>query len=229
MNAQHPQPLEFSEKYDAAYARQYFDKHEIGFWRRLSNWRDHHIARQALQIAGDPVSVLDVPCGTGRFWDVLAENPQRVIHASDNSQSMIDIGLALRPPQIAARLQTFQASIFALPVGNDFVECVFCIRFMHHLGQPEQRLALLRELHRVTTKSLILSLWVDNNYQAWRRLRLEARRRERGNVNAYQNRFVTPAATVEEEFRQAGFEIGARLDFLPYYASWRTYVLFKQT
>jgi SAM-dependent methyltransferase len=229
MNARPTQPLEFSKKYDADHARYYFEKHETGFWRRLSNWRDHQIARQALRMAGAPLSVLDAPCGTGRFWDVLAEDPQRVIHASDNSQSMIDTGLALRPPEIAARVQTFQASIFDLPVEDDFVDCAFCIRFAHHLGLPEQRLALLRELHRVAAKSVILSLWVDGNYQTWRRKRHEARKRESGAVKAFQNRFVTPVVVAEEEFRQAGFEIGARLDFLPFYSAWRTYVLFKRT
>lgn len=229
MSARPTPPLEFSKKYDADHARYYFEKHETEFWRRLSNWRDHQIARKALRIAGAPASVLDAPCGTGRFWDVLAENPARIIHASDNSQNMIDAGLALRPAEIAARIQSFQASIFDLPVADNFVDCVFCIRFAHHLGQPEQRLALLQELHRVAAKSVILSLWVDGNYQAWRRERHEARKRARGVVKAFQNRFVTPVAVAEGEFRQAGFEIGARLDFLPHYSSWRTYVLLKPT
>lgn len=229
MNAPPTQPLEFSKKYDADHARYYFEKHETEFWRRLSNRRDHQVLRKALQLAGDPLSVLDVPCGTGRLWDVLAENPARIVHASDNSQSMIDTGLALRPPEIAARMQTFQASVFELPVKDNFVECVFCIRFMHHLGQAEQRLALLRELHRVAAKSVILSLWVNGNYQSWRRKRHEARKRARGVVKACQNRFVTPVAVAEDEFRRAGFQVGGRLDFLPFYSAWRTYVLFKQT
>lgn len=228
MNARPTPELEFSKKYDADHARYYFDKHETEFWRRLSNWRDHQVARRALQLAGNPASVLDAPCGTGRFWDVLAENPARIIQASDNSQNMIDTGLALRPPEIAARVRAFQASVFQLPVADNFVECVFCIRFMHHLGQAEQRLALLKELHRVAARSVVVSLWVDGNFQSWRRERHEARKRARGVVKAYQNRFVTPATVVEDEFRQAGFRIGARLDFLPYYSAWRTYVLFKQ-
>ena len=43
----------------------------------------------------------------------------------------------------------------------------------------------------------------------------------------YQNRFVLPADTVEEEFEAAGFRIQERLDFLPFYAMWRVYVLRK--
>jgi len=38
---------------------------------------------------------------------------------------------------------------------------------------------------------------------------------------------VLPAETVEEEFKAAGFRIQERLDFLPFYAMWRVYVLRK--
>ena len=215
--------LDFSEKYDAAHAKYYFDKHENEFWRRLSNWRDHQIARKALCLAGNPKSVLDTPCGTGRFWDVLAEDPQRIIHASDYSQDMINAGLTYRPPEIAQRIQSFQASAFNLPVPDNFVECVFCIRFVHHLAKAEERLTLLKEFHRVATDSVILSLWVDGNYKAWVRDRRE-QRRER---HQYQNRLVIPRAVIEAEFAQCGFEIVDRLDFIKYYHMWRTYVLRK--
>ena len=66
---------QFSEKYSSDHAEQYFRKHQAGFWRRLSNWRETAIARKSLKIAGDPASVLDLPSGTGRFWSMLAEKP----------------------------------------------------------------------------------------------------------------------------------------------------------
>ncbi len=69
---------------------------------------------------------------------------------------------------------------------------------------------------------------MDGNYKAWRRRKLEqdrSRREERGE----QNRFIVPAHQVEAEFRDAGFEILGRIDFIPLYAMWRTYVLRKAT
>jgi len=216
--------LEFSNKYDERHAKQYFEKHQDGFWRNLSNWRDHQIARKALRIAGNPQEVLDAPCGTGRFLDVLAENPTRVIHASDFSQDMIDIGLAKRPKDISKRVQTFQASAFDLPVPDDFVDCVFSIRFVHHLGESEDRLRLFKEFHRVSRDTVVLSMWVDGNLKAMARHSLEKKRPER----AYQNRFVIPVATIEEEFEVSGFTVEARLDFLKHYHMWRTYVLRKK-
>ncbi|WP_291991575.1 class I SAM-dependent methyltransferase [Candidatus Accumulibacter sp. ACC003] len=216
--------LEFSQKYDEAHAKYYFDKHENEFWRKLSNRRDHQIARKALQIAGNPKSVLDAPCGTGRFWDVLAEDPDRVIHVSDYSQNMIDAGLKYRAPEISRRIKSsFQASAFDLPVSDAFVESVFCIRFVHHLAKSEERVTLLKEFHRVASDSVIISLWVDGNYKSWVRNRREKSR----DPHQYQNRLVIPARQIEQEFKENGFRVEAALDFIKYYHMWRTYVLKK--
>lgn len=215
--------LPFSNKYDTTHAQAYFEKHQDGWWRKLSHWRDKQVARKAMKLAGEPPTVLDVPCGTGRFWPVLAENEDRTILACDYSQAMMDTGLSLRDPIVTERVVTFQSSAFDLNLDSNSVHSVFCIRLLHHLGQPEDRLRLLRELHRVTRSTVIISLWVDGNVKAWRRKKLESTR----NVRDYQNRFVIPQKTAEQEFRQAGFSIKAHIDFLPRYAMWRTYVLEK--
>jgi len=215
--------LAFSEKYDQPHAQAYFEKHQDGFWRKLSNWRDQQLAKKALKLAGSPKSILDMPCGTGRFWDLLVEQPDREIIACDYSQDMIDIGLQLRHPDTTQRIKTIQSSAFALDLPSEAVESVFCIRLLHHIGRTDDRLAILREIHRVSRASAIVSLWVDGNVKAWRRQRLENRRSKR----PYQNRFVIPKEMIENEFQQTGFIIKAKLDFLPKYAMWRTYVLEK--
>lgn len=224
MSKQANNKLEFSGKYDAEHAQEYFEKHEYEFWRRLSNWRDHQIARKALRLAGNPKSVLDTPCGTGRFWDVLAEDPDRIIHASDYNQTMIDAGMVNRPQEITRRIRTFQASAFELPVPDNFVDNIFCIRFVHHLGKKEERMKLLQEFYRVSRDTVIVSLWVDGNYKAMRRKAQDEHRKS----HPYQNRFVIPAATIEAEFASSGFTVVERLDFIKYYHMWRTYVLRKQ-
>jgi ubiquinone/menaquinone biosynthesis C-methylase UbiE len=150
--------LEFSEKYNELHAKAYFYKHADGLARKLSNWRDQQIARKALDIAGDPLSVLDVPCGTGRFWKVLTENPERIVYASDNSQKMIDIGMQYREKELLKKIHTFKASAFSLPVSDGYVDNIFCIRLLHHIGQSEDRLKLLKEFHRVTKSTVIVSL-----------------------------------------------------------------------
>lgn len=226
MTERTPIELEFSRKYDEEHSQQYFDKHRAGLARRLSNWRDQQLARHALRLAGDPKSVLDLPCGAGRFWALLAEQPDRAILAADNSAQMLEVARRCQPPELVERIKTFQTSAFAIDLEAEAVDCVFCMRLMHHIAEPEHRLAMLREFHRVTRDSLILSLWVDGNFKAWKRRRLEAKRAARGK-GENQNRFVVPARVIEAEFVSAGFKILAHQDFLPHYAMWRVYTLRK--
>lgn len=219
--------LDFSHKYDLRHAQRYLHKHQDGLLRRLSNRRDQRIARKALEIAGDPGLVLDLPCGAGRFWPLLCERPNRVVLAADNSAAMIATARSVQTPALLERVHTFQTSAFAVDLHDSAVDCVFCIRLLHHVEAPQHRRAILREFHRVSRDTAIVSLWVDGNYKAWKRRRLERQRAARGDDAANRNRFIVPRAVIEQEFMQAGFEILAYLDFLPRYAMWRTYVLRK--
>lgn len=222
-----PIKLEFSEKYDQQHAQAYFRKHQDGLARRLSHARDEQMARRALALAGEPGLVLDLPCGAGRFWPLLAEKPNRVIIGADNSEAMIQTACAAQPPEVVARIRPLQTSAFAIDLPDNAVDSIFCMRLFHHIGDPAHRKTILEEFQRVSRDSVILSLWVDGNFKAWRRRKLEDKRSARAQQDSYQNRFVLPAETVEAEFKAAGFRIQEHLDFLPFYAMWRVYVLRK--
>lgn len=227
MSSAKPVELDFSRKYDPEHARQYLAKHQGGLSRRLSHWRDEQLARHALKLAGEPNLVLDLPCGAGRFWPLLAKQPNRVILAADNSPDMLAIAMAGQPADVVARVKPFQTSAFAIDLGDNAVDSIFCMRLLHHIAEPEHRLIMLRELHRVTRDTLIVSLWVDGNYKSWKRRRLEARRAAQNSAASNQNRFVIARSTIEAEFKQTGFDILGHQDFLPGYAMWRVYVLRK--
>lgn len=227
MSKNTPIELEFSRKYDHQHSVEYLNKHQDGLARRLSHWRDLQVARQALRLAGEPNLLLDLPCGAGRFWPMLVQNKNRVILAADNSADMLATARAGQPSEIVARIKTFQTSAFDIDLGANAVDCIFCIRLLHHIEAAEHRLAILREFHRVTRDSVIISLWVDGNYKSWRRQRLERRRAARGLEGKNQNRFVVRREEIEAEFKAAGFRVIGHRDFLPGYAMWRTYVLRK--
>ena len=219
-----PIKLEFSEKYDDEHAKRYLRKHKDGLGRQLSHKRDLQLARTALKRVGEPGLVLDLPCGAGRFWPMLAEKSNRVIIGADNSASMVKIATQAQPANVVERVRPLQTSAFDIALPDNSVDSIFCMRLLHHIGEAEHRLAILREFQRVTRDSVILSLWVDGNFKAWKRKRAEKERAQEG----YQNRFVLPAATVEAEFEQAGFRVQESLDFIPLYAMWRVYILRKR-
>lgn len=216
---------EFSDKYDHEHARKYFHKHNTGFWRRLSTWREVGTARKALALAGRPRSVLDLPCGTGRFWALLAEDQNRRIYAADNSQAMIDAGLELRPREVVSRIEkTFCLSAFDTGLPDNFVECVFSIRLLHHIEKSADRILMLKEFARISSGTVIASLWVDGNYKAWRRARLEASRSRQG-YEGPRNRFILKRDAIERDFAAAGLTVIGHVDFLKYWDKWRIYVL----
>jgi ubiquinone/menaquinone biosynthesis C-methylase UbiE len=113
--------LDFAKKYTPDHAQYYFDKHE-SLGRRLSNWREIHMARRALKLAREPQTVLDIPCGTGRFWPLLAEMAGRKIYAADLNMAMIETAVRMQPPELVARVETFQASAFSIPKPDGFVK-----------------------------------------------------------------------------------------------------------
>jgi SAM-dependent methyltransferase len=197
--------------------------HTLG--RRLSSWRDAQLARMALRDAGEPGLVLDVPSGSGRYWPVLAEHANRVILAADPSTDTLAHAEARTANEVRKRIRTFQSSAFSIGLSANAVDCIFCMRLFHHLGDSGKRSAVLDEFHRVTRDTAIVALWVDGNVKAWRR------KRQLGHLApgtfAPRNRFVVCRSDIETEFTQAGFRIVDHHDFLPGYAMWRVYVLRK--
>jgi len=220
---------EFAAKYDYEHARGYHAKHRQSLVRRLSDWREKQMAAKALAAIGEPRTILDLPCGTGRFWPLLARTAQRTLLAADSSPGMLRVALENRPPELADRLEALHTSAYDISLPANAVDAVFCMRLLHHIGSPEKRLEMLQEFHRVSRRWLLLSLWVDGNFKAWRRRRRDAREAAGGAPQRPANRFLVARQQIEEEFRQTGFQVLGHYDFLPLYSMWRLYVLEKKS
>lgn len=191
--------IEFTERADREHAR-VCGGARTPLLRRLALWRDARMVRRALKIAGEPGLVLDLACGAGRFWPVLAEYGNRVVLASDNSQAMLDHASSHHPAALLKRIKTFQGSAFSIELSPNAVDCIFCLELFRHVPTAQGRLALLAQFHRVTRDTVIVSVNSDGSHHP----------------------------QVEEEFRQSGFKILNFQEFLPGSALWRVYVLRKR-
>lgn len=220
--------LAFSRKYNKKHAQAYSEKHKTGWMRQLSSWREIQIARKALNIASQPGIVLDLPCGAGRFWPMLKEKKNRSIIAADNSAAMLEVAQQANPWYKQQNIRCLKTSAFAIDLPESSVDSIFCMRLLHHIGTAKDRAAMFKELHRVTRDTVIISLWVDGNYMAWRRARIEKQRLSIDKPTS-KNRFLITRADVEKEFAMAGFEVVKHLDFLPLFQMWRTYILRKKS
>ncbi len=222
-----PVDLPFSHKYTQDHAEEYFRKHRSGLSRQVSSWREIALTRKALQLAGQPNTVLDLPCGAGRFWPMLMEKPNRFVIGADNSADMLTVARDAYPEYSSDKIRCLQTSAFAIDLPESAVDSILCLRLLHHIREAGHRQQILREFPRVARDTVILSLWVDGNYKAWRRKRLEERRRRQGQPDSV-NRFVHNQKQIEAEFASAGFNVIGHFDMVPLYQMWRTYVLRKR-
>ncbi|WP_349745627.1 class I SAM-dependent methyltransferase [Pseudomonas frederiksbergensis] len=220
MSAQPPSAfeLEFARRYDQEHARVCKQPRPRGLAGRLTFWREEQLVRNALQVAGEPGLILDVACGVGRFWPVLAEHANRVILATDPSQDMLDHASTHHPQNLLKRIKTFQSSAFTIGLSANAVDCIFCLQLFQRIACPEHRLAMLREFHRVSRDTVIVAVRVDGRFKL-----------ERSDVEGVQAQPQASKAELEAEFRQAGFCLLSHQDLVPGCTRMRVYVLRKDS
>lgn len=105
-------------------------------------------------------TVVDVGCGTGRLYQLLAQNQA----LGEGGQY---IGVDQSTAQLDAAKKDFPDAIWeegemqTLPVEDAKADVVFCIATFHHLPDTQSRLAALKEMHRILKPGgkLIMSNW----------------------------------------------------------------------
>jgi SAM-dependent methyltransferase len=139
---------------DAAVAADY-DQHRFTTpGRKRRNVRKWRAIQKALAETTDVLSVLDLPCGTGRFTGRLAEMGVKVVGSDISLQMMHE---AAASPQVDhPGVQGYvQSDAEALPFQNASLDCIVSIRFMFHVD-PVTRHRILREMGRVSKRWLII-------------------------------------------------------------------------
>jgi SAM-dependent methyltransferase len=125
--------------------------------RQKRNARKWAAIRKALAQTTGVRTLLDLPCGTGRFTGGLAREGFQVV-GSDISFEMLRKAASVGQPEDGkenAVLGYLQANAEHLPLRNDSLDCVVCIRFMMHVD-PATRVRMLREFHRVSRRWVIV-------------------------------------------------------------------------
>ncbi|HNQ87948.1 MAG TPA: class I SAM-dependent methyltransferase [Verrucomicrobiota bacterium] len=146
-------------------AQRYATRFERGRRRQIDR-REQRAVRRILDDLPDCRSVLDVPCGAGRFLATLAANGRSVTGIDASAEIL---ALARRRAEqlgIPARFEVGDAARLAVPDSS--VDAVFCNRLLHHITVAEERAVFLREFHRVTRRHVVVSFF---DYRAWGGLR----------------------------------------------------------
>jgi ubiquinone/menaquinone biosynthesis C-methylase UbiE len=127
--------------------------------RQKRNRRKWAAIAKALREATGVRTILDLPCGTGRFTGALAREGFEVV-GSDISMEMLQKA-ASQENENKAKGQPeairgyVQANAEHLPLRSDSLDCVVSIRFMMHVD-PVTRVRMLREFHRVSRRWVVI-------------------------------------------------------------------------
>ena len=185
---------------DKAKAEHYAKRFEQGSRKRI----DRREQRAVLKIfAGLRVcrTVLDVPSGAGRFLGTLARDGRRVIEM-DSAFEILEFARD-KAAQAQADTSILQGDASCLPLADDAVDCVFSNRLLHHILDPAQRQAILREFHRVCRRWTVVSFF---NYKGLARVR-GFLKKLKGRKPPYEKQPTLDQFTAEAA--QAGFRVQA--------------------
>lgn len=108
----------------------------------------------ALDSISEAQSILDMPCGNGRFTDLFSEKGYLYFGADISMEMMRNLAKVKNGQERTTPL--VQCDGEALPFKANTFDCVVCVRFLHHHMPDRVRENILREMRRVAKKWLIV-------------------------------------------------------------------------
>src|SRR5688572_4739158 len=123
--------------------------------RQRRNARKWNAIQKALALTQGVKTIIDLPCGTGRFTGNLARAGYQVVGSDISIEMMTQAAKLLSDPNIAGYVR---ADAEALPFATKSADCLMSIRFLFHVDS-ETRRRMLREFGRVSRR------WVIADYR----------------------------------------------------------------
>ena len=135
-----------------------YDEHRFRTPKRMRrNARKWAAIQKALALADGVKTIVDLPCGTGRFTGHLARAGYEVV-GSDISAEMMQQAAKLESVKHENIRGYVRADAEALPFRTKSADCLMSIRFLFHVD-PDTRRRMLREFGRVSRR------WVIADYR----------------------------------------------------------------
>jgi ubiquinone/menaquinone biosynthesis C-methylase UbiE len=175
-----------------------YDAHRFKSKRRAArNQNKWEAIQSALKLSHPVKTILDIPCGTGRFTPDLAKQGYHMIGADISVPMMSEA----RKQESGMNLYGYvQADAENLPFPDNSLDCIMSIRFMHHID-PATRIRILRDMARVSCHRVI----IDYRHRYSFRYRVRALKLKLGLTKR-----VLPRVShdqLKQEFTTAGIDI----------------------
>ncbi len=171
-----------------------------GVDQKIVNRKERKILEKIFRTTGgNAISILDVPCGYGRFTELLQERSHKLASA-DVSFPMVLTAKKYSPSPDSSH-HFLVGDINHLPLKENSFDCTVTVRLFQHILSSDTRLQILRELHRVSKKIVIVSFYRYNllhSIERWVRCRIK-------NVSKKIN--MLPFGDFEKELSSIGFKV----------------------
>lgn len=177
------------------------------FGRTFRERREVTCLLRALQYVPAGSSVLDLPCGTGRLLSALVTSKFRVT-AADVSAHMLRQAEKnwqrerANSPDPTSEIEFRQSDAIQTGFPDAHFDAVVCHRLVHHLAEPHFRVAVLRELRRISKGPLIVSFF---NSFALNALKSKLKRLRRRTKPTY--RFPIRLSVFARDIEESGLRI----------------------
>lgn len=132
-------------------AERYAKKKNEHGWR---NRRELALIDRSLAELPHGSGILDLPCGTGRVSFHLARKGY-LITAADASPNMVRVAGDIARQQGMEGIDISVRDIFHTGFTDNAFDAVICNRLLHHYRSPEMRIAVLRELKRISRGRIV--------------------------------------------------------------------------
>lgn len=197
---------------DKDVAREYEKKRFGGLLGWMRHMRDIAAVRRAIRFAGSlgtPICfALDVPCGTGRLFQLLSQEGIKFIGA-DISHAMLLEAMRKLKSHLDGLLGLVVCDAERLPFKDEAFDAVMCIRFMFHVPR-EIQLRILKEMRRTSKRWVI----VEFRHRYTARYLLHWLRYKLGLISELKYRFNKRDLT--ELVHEAGLKVRAIFSTRPY-------------
>jgi len=125
--------------------------------RRMNRF-EREIVRFVLSKLRPHSVIIDVPCGLGRFGDIVMQQGHRYVGMDINFGNVRHAANRLN-----ISIPMMQASILELPLADHSADFVFCVRIFHHFSSKQIE-RTFQEISRVAPQSLVTFY----NRRTWR-------------------------------------------------------------
>lgn len=153
-------------------AEEYERERFSGILGRYRFVREFRAVASLVDMLPKGISIADCPCGTGRWWPVLARRAHGII-ALDISQGMLRYA-SEQAKKIDIDVEVCKGNAECLPLPDDSVDYIFSYALTKHLPIPVQY-KVLAEFARIARSGVICSFGVFSHltYEFWRRRHLK--------------------------------------------------------